>query len=411
MAYENLDLDIDFVQAVLIAGEYVILFMLYLKGFRNFYLFFSVYLVLSFLITYFTHNSANFLASIIISTAAFSQKTTHGFILLAVIYMAVIYLIWYLYGKDPPIGAITVQYNPSQELDPLTMSYLIFERTGPKDIFSAILNLVNKDYIGIEMQKGDFYLHNKVKDINDESLNMTSPERFLMNRIFMLTGMELIEKGVKLDYTEFPKVVSLKYVLSDVVNWFKAFENNLEQYLVQQNYYEFSPVYQKKVFRYLGIFFVVVSLLFIRPCFLLTHALSNYILPLIFMGIASFIAGKYITKRTKKGVEAYKNSLGYMEFVKRVEEPRLKYLIREEKANAHAFLIYALALGMIGKIRMLKIVLSGLYSEMPSGTKQLFALYEFIEREWRNSARKKHMKQTGGSIDIMKWDVPWWGAI
>ena len=81
----------------------------------------------------------------------------------------------------------------------------------------------------------------------------------------------------------------------------------------------------------------------------------NLALGILLSGIIIYFIGRYMAKKTKKGVEVYKRILGFKEFLERVEEDRLKRMIEEDPRKLERMLPYAIVLGVedkwIGKIR------------------------------------------------------------
>jgi hypothetical protein len=61
--------------------------------------------------------------------------------------------------------------------------------------------------------------------------------------------------------------------------------------------------------------------------------------------IISFI-GLHMPRKTEKGVEMYKRVLGFKEFIKRVEEDRLKRMMEEDPTKIERIIPYAIVLGI-----------------------------------------------------------------
>jgi uncharacterized membrane protein len=61
--------------------------------------------------------------------------------------------------------------------------------------------------------------------------------------------------------------------------------------------------------------------------------------------IISFI-GLHMPRKTERGVEMYKRVLGFKEFIKRVEEDRLKRMMEEDPTKIERIIPYAIVLGI-----------------------------------------------------------------
>jgi uncharacterized membrane protein len=79
--------------------------------------------------------------------------------------------------------------------------------------------------------------------------------------------------------------------------------------------------------------------------------------PLGFLLAGAIIAfmGRYMPRKTERGVEMYKRVLGFKEFIERVEEDRLKRMMEEDPTKLERIIPYAIVLGIeniwIEKIR------------------------------------------------------------
>jgi uncharacterized membrane protein len=61
--------------------------------------------------------------------------------------------------------------------------------------------------------------------------------------------------------------------------------------------------------------------------------------------IISFI-GLHMPRKTERGVEMYKRVLGFKEFIERVEEDRLKRMMKEDPTKLERIIPYAIVLGI-----------------------------------------------------------------
>jgi uncharacterized membrane protein len=75
----------------------------------------------------------------------------------------------------------------------------------------------------------------------------------------------------------------------------------------------------------------------------------NLALGILLSGIIIYFIGRYMAKKTKKGVEMYKRILGFKEFLERVDEDRLKRMMEEDPRKLERMLPYAIVLGVEDK--------------------------------------------------------------
>jgi hypothetical protein len=78
-------------------------------------------------------------------------------------------------------------------------------------------------------------------------------------------------------------------------------------------------------------------------------------LGIVLAGVIIAFMGRYMPRKTERGVEMYKRVLGFKEFIERVEEDRLKRMMEEDPTKLERIIPYAIVLGIekiwIEKIR------------------------------------------------------------
>jgi hypothetical protein len=88
---------------------------------------------------------------------------------------------------------------------------------------------------------------------------------------------------------------------------------------------------------------------------ILHHPSIEVPLGIVLAGVIISFMGRYMPRKTERGVEMYKRVLGFKEFIKRVEEDRLKRMMEEDPTNLERIIPYAIVLGIeniwIEKIR------------------------------------------------------------
>ena len=259
-----------------------------------------------------------------------------------------IYL-WRTRGRDPGVReAVTVRYEPPQHNNvPLTageVGALVDEKLDPRDITSTIIGLAVKGYIRIEEQKTeglifdsmDYYLW-KVKGPDD---NLSPFEKLLMGKIF--TG-------------EFPG-----RMVSDMKNKFYAdlesIKSTLYGELTTKRYFLVSPEKVRNVYRTAGIIIAVAS----GIIFAALTSFPKGIFAGILMGLPVLAFGRVMPAKTKSGVAAYMDILGFQEFMNRAEKDRIERM--KDKDLFSKFLPYAIALNVVDSWAG---AFEGIYQESP----------------------------------------------
>ena len=310
-------------------------------------------------------------------------------ILIPVVVFVIMYRKWLKYGRDPEMGSVTTTYEPPADLTPIEAGALIDEVVNPRDFTAEILNLAIKGYISIEEtpDKKDFVLV-KLKDCDDE---LEDYQCEILNTLFIghedadkikgsklgkdklervlekiqikddPTGInELIKKLNKKkdknpEYAKFlERLENLRkrypvVVLSSLRNmYFVVFDDVRDliyKRLTMRGFFAGNPAKIRNKYAAMGILIAMASLLFIPL------SLSNPIriwIGIFSMSVASAIViifGKYLPRKTEKGVEMLRKLKGLREFIHRVEKDRLKRFALENPKMFKDLLPYAVAFG------------------------------------------------------------------
>jgi uncharacterized membrane protein len=79
---------------------------------------------------------------------------------------------------------------------------------------------------------------------------------------------------------------------------------------------------------------------------ILHHPSIEVPLGIVLAGVIIAFMGRYMPRKTERGVEMYKRVLGFKEFIKRVEEDRLKRMMEEDPTKLERIIPYAIVLGI-----------------------------------------------------------------
>jgi len=399
--YDGLNLALDTLETLYIVAIVGLSIIIYLKT-GSVFLSMLFLIAASFLGSKLLENTVFIVISLFLSLLVASIYYTHTLWPFTIVYTGVVYAYWYYFGKDPPLGSIKPEYTAGEELDPLTASFLLKEEIDTFDIVACIYNLVRKGHIEVEIQKNDIYFKRKASD-----RLLSRPEIFLLDRVFVMTGVEIATMGIELKADEFPEVVSFGHVLEKILEWLPALERVVEEHVVESGYYDYAPVLQKKYTKYLAgvlmggflliIFFALPFIITLGPFKFLFYIFVPGLVP----PVATYILSLYVTKRTRKGMEAYRKVLGFREFLKRVERPRLAYLIKEKSVDVEELFVYMIALRALGFFDRLKVVLTD-FKELNEKIQVYMKLDAFIRRNLRKAiekAQREKRRQRG------EWDI------
>ncbi len=265
---------------------------------------------------------------------------------------SILLLVFYSWGQSN--YPLTVQYKPPGEVTPGEIAYMIEDRLADeRELFVTLLDLDKKGLIELVPTPKDVYIRRYVDMGRLDNLNPL--ERFVLNRIFTMTGVRtILETGIPLSYSEFPTEVSLDYVLNNLNEWKKAFDMTFREYLT---YYK--PVYHplflpsgRKVMYY-GLFTILWIIAIGYAIVGSTGKLFqlDYPFSMGLFGLSTMIFGwKYTGALTEFGKAAMAKIKGFGEFLRRVEWPRLRWMIKNGKISINDLFIYAIAFKLFDRI-------------------------------------------------------------
>lgn len=251
-----------------------------------------------------------------------------------IIVLAAIFYLWYLKGKELDLKrTIITQYGPPDKLTPGEMGFLLKENYSHNFVSADIVNLAVKGYLGIkELEKKgifksvvfDYELENK-KDWRTAD-NLTAHEKSLMKGIFGAEILGKIKLSTKKKFYENVQTASKEVVTQ----------------IDSKGYFEKSKYNSKALYVVAGIIFgfgmFFVGIFYQR----LDFAISSVILATILIGF-----GLIMSKKTKKGAEAYWHAIGYQRYIDVAEQHRAEF---NEKENIfEKTLPYAMVFGNVDK--------------------------------------------------------------
>lgn len=219
-------------------------------------------------------------------------------ILYAVFLVLLITTLWYIYGRDYPVGSIVPQWKTSENMSPLLAKMLTHEIVTARDLPAAIIFLATRGYIRITGGKKEFGFER----INTEKTLPTAAEKKLLESIFMSKNVTTTSQLKNTFYTKIPLITNLAASESVERKWFYSNPNDV---------------------RALYIIAGVIAV----GCGIFASVFAEQgwgVLASCAAGIVWFILSLAMPKMTRLGKKEHSNILGLREYIARAEVLRLK---------------------------------------------------------------------------------------
>ena len=319
----------------------------------------------------------------------FIESTNIGSLIYWQFTLLLIYLVFLYYyarsnGSFGAMGSISVRYNPPDNMSLMQSGFIIDEKSDIGDITAAIIELASLGFLKIVDNRttgGSFYL----KQIRKSTDNLTNDQKYILNRV-LFNGYDVykIEKDKRKLYEKFHRVdrkikdwlMLNGYLYFDVKrarNLFliKAFLTAMPilLFFTYSTFLIYGPDFA--IIMIMFMFFFIGSVIFgaftrnknsfqgaiaiyfmlLVPYIALVGSYKAFltgpivVLPVITLMIIYF--DRKISRLTGKGLRAYRDLLGYKEFIERTELPKLKYLLKEHPDHIEKSLSYTLLFKMM----------------------------------------------------------------
>lgn len=253
-------------------------------------------------------------------------------LILPLLVFVIMFFIWYKYGKDDKVTVMT-EYYPPKGISPSICGYVIDDTLDKQDLTALIPYWGASGYLKIreieqssswDLGSGKEYEFTKIKELPDDAMDF---EKTLFNGIFM--------------YGDVVMLSSLKNVLYTSMN--KAKEQ-LEAEVDRREYYQKNSRGMAAVFALIGL--VVAGIGVYK---LITQWGFGIWIPVSILasGIITLIFGSLMAKKTEKGNELYRKLAGFKEFIKSVEQDKLKMFLKEDPSYFDKVLPYAIVFNVI----------------------------------------------------------------
>ena len=256
--------------------------------------------------------------------------------MLAILAPVGVYLIWYIWGRDPrPQIAPSYLPEPPSDLPPGMAGTLIDEKADTKDVLATIVDLARRGYLHIqELGEDDDsgyssrdFLYTKLRDPDD---NLREYEAYLLRKLF--DG----EKDRK---------------LSDLKNTFYKYNDKAKQMLyesvTEEGYFVANPKSVRARWMAAGVAMLMLGGLFICLGYPLLAWLTDMGILLAFgpgfLGVGLLLIAYFMPKKTQKGADEAAKWKAFRTYLRDIEQ----YTDLEKATDIfERYLPYAIAFGV-----------------------------------------------------------------
>lgn len=258
-------------------------------------------------------------------------------------------------SSSPRYLSLVVDYRIPEEATPAEASFLLSKDIGPQELISTLYSLSLRGYLDVLEEGGRLMFHRKREYEDDPTL--LSYEKFLLDKVFFVPNIEIMEKtGVIFSPGSFPEKIDSELVLQNLPNWVDSFRSRLleslryEKPIIKKYTFETKPAFLLTAFTYFVLGLIEIKNL---EAELMVEGLQKFV-----MEVEPFIVGLFFLllsfshslPLTPLGREVYSKVLGFREFMRRVERPRLLWLVKDKKLEIFNLLNYLYALNLLNPL-------------------------------------------------------------
>ncbi len=250
-----------------------------------------------------------------------------GLPLLALVGM---FILWLKVGKDPAKGTIAPQFAPPRSIHPGEAGILIDDRADLRDITAMVIGLAVNGYIKIrEISPDEAGLIAEVKGEVRKLFGRSGPADY---EFIKLKGPDdkLTQAEKRLMNAIFDDTHPEKRTLSSLENEFyqhlPQIKADLYSELIKKGYYPHNPERVRGFYLTLGFMIIVFA------------AFLGIFYSSLYLGLSVGICGLIVSafapimpRKTKKGVQVYRDLLGLSEYIRRTEVKQMEFHDAPEK--------------------------------------------------------------------------------
>jgi hypothetical protein len=274
---------------------------------------------------------------------------------------------WWLYGRDPALGSVPVVYEPPGGLPAAVLGSLVQESVGSVTLGATLVDLAVKGHLRIEElptlvgmpSSGHLSVELSIEKL--PTLNELFKLLFKQYRFTLLTTTEqwkaLAPHEAYLIEHLFPsrevgEIIDSKELNNHFYLHVPGFEKLVRQAVLAEGFYRRWPGTVRAVTLGASILAVVVAVVLAKV--LLPYDLSRMQavadpvltgLCLLATLVLIILFARVMPSRTRRGVEVLRQTLGFQEFLRRVDAPRFEKVILTPELFER-FLPYAMVAGL-----------------------------------------------------------------
>jgi uncharacterized membrane protein YgcG len=266
-----------------------------------------------------------------------------------------IFAIWRRRGKDPRRRPIAVRYEPPEQLTPAEVGTLIDNSADMRDVTATLIDLAVRGHLRIEERDDpklfglltgrEYVLHRLTQ--KKEWAALAPHERHLLRGVF----------------SDSATVVELSDLKNEFYKELPDIQTGIFQRLLDRGFYRARPDKVRAAWTIGGVVFSAA--LGIGGSILAARFLMTPVPFLVAAAVTAVILvafGSVMPARTVSGTRALEETLGFEEFLERVESEHLKRIVLDRPELFDQYLPYAMALGVENKWAK---AFEGIYTEPP----------------------------------------------
>lgn len=270
----------------------------------------------------------------------------------------VMFWLWYTRGRDPDIGSIAPRYAPPQDMRPAELGVLIDNTPDMRDITATIVDLAVRGYIEIiEYEKTGLLGTQKEPGYGFKLLK--GPEKWEeedprdYEKSLMLGMFGDLRGGQAMVAAHRGGIEGVTVRTDDLEGKFYKQLQGLKETLLEQVH--LGGLYGRRPDRVRGTYLAVALLCAVGVVGMATMGESwlpgSPVSLLIGGGLSAALVGGFgwvMPARTRRGARLLRETLGFEEFLSRVEEDRFRKMI-DGPEDFEKYLPYAMAFGVSKK--------------------------------------------------------------
>lgn len=252
---------------------------------------------------------------------------------------------WWLYGRDPALGSVPVVYEPPGGLPAAVLGSLVEESVGSVTLGATLVDLAVKGHLRIEELEHTLLFLSLTKHYRFTLLTTTPQWKDLApHEVYLLEHL--------FPSREISESVSTKELRDHFYVQVPGFENLVRKAVLAEGFYRRWPGTVRAVTLGASIVAVVVAVVLAKV--LLPYDLSRLQavadplltgLCLLATLVLIMLFAWVMPSRTRRGVEVLRQTLGFQEFLRRVDAPRFEKVILTPELFER-FLPYAMVAGL-----------------------------------------------------------------